>query len=70
VTSIPTAHTARTTDATAEAEAEFDARCWAAFAAFKESPGRFTEATRKIVAERPQITMIEFVERATKRKNT
>lgn len=48
-------------------EAEFDARCREALAAFKESPGRFAEATRAIVAERPQITMVEFIDRATKR---
>jgi hypothetical protein len=50
-------------------EAEFDARCWTALAAFKKNQGRFIELAREIVAERPLITIAEFVEYATKRKN-
>lgn len=54
---------------TRDLEAEFDARCWAALAAFKEDPKKFVEATREIVRERPGLTMVEFVarsDRATK----
>lgn len=45
-------------------EAAFDARCRDALATFKESPGQFAEATRAIAAERPQLTVVEFFDRA------
>lgn len=51
-------------------EAEFNSRCGEALAAVKDDPGRFAAATRAIVAERPQITMVEFIDRATRGAET
>lgn len=45
-------------------EAEFDDRCRAALAAFKEDPKRFHEAAREIMQERPELTLVEFAVRA------